>query len=111
VAVLQVLRYARHTPHPVIGMAPEGGDFPGGVLGSLPPGVGRFMHLLSQSCPLVLPVGVWKDEGCIMMKFGLPYELEVPEGLSPQTRDRLVGDTVMHHIAMCLPERLRGAYS
>jgi hypothetical protein len=109
-AVLKVLHYAMHTPMPVIGMAPEGGDMPGGVLGKLPPGAGRFMHLLSETCPKVLPVGVWKDRGRIYLKFGSPYQLEVPVRLSAQARDKSVAETVMHHIALCLPERLRGEY-
>ena len=110
-AVRNVLEYASRTSKPVIGMAPEGGDQPGGVLGILPPGVGRFMHLLSQSCPNVIPVGVWKEQGCINLRFGKPYQLELPSGLSAHERDSLVGDIVMHHIAMLLPERLRGRYT
>ena len=109
-AVRKVLRYARNSTQPVVGLVPEGGDSPGGVLGRLPPGAGRFMHLLSQSCPLVLPVGVWKDMERINLQFGSQYQLKVPVGLSAHERDRLVGDTVMGQIALCLPERLRGQY-
>jgi len=109
-AVRKVLSYAKHSTQPVIGLVPEGGDYPGGVLGSLPAGAGRFMHLLSQSCPQVLPVGVWKDGGRINLIFGRLYQLVVPAGLSANVRDGLVGDTVMRHIALCLPERLRGQY-
>lgn len=109
-AVLEVLNYSHHTPHAVIGMAPEGGDQPGGVLGQLPAGVGRFLHLITQSCPDVLPVGVWKEAGRINLKFGSPYHLDLPGGLSTHARDKWVGDTVMHHIAQCLPVRLRGEY-
>ncbi len=109
-AVLQVLKYARMTPHPVVGMSPEGRDFPGGVLGSLPSGVGRFLHLLNQYCPLILPVGVWKVDGIINVKFGDPYQLDVPGGLSAHERDAYVGNIVMRAIALCLPERLRGEY-
>jgi hypothetical protein len=110
VAVRKVLRFARQTPQPVIGMAPEGGDHPGGVLGKLPPGVGRFVYLLSPSCPNIMPVGVWKEGGSIILKFGSPYQLEVPPGHSAHELDRLVGDIVMHHIAVLVPERLRGEY-
>ena len=109
-AVLKVLHYAKHSSQPVIGLVPEGGDSPGGVLGLLPPGAGRFMQLLSQSCSLVLPVGVWKDGARINLKFGHGYQLEVPARLSTHERDRLVGDSVMRHIALCLPEKLRGHY-
>jgi hypothetical protein len=111
IAVRGVLKYASQTPRALIGMAPEGGDQPGGILGNLPPGVGRFMHLISQSCPNILPVGVWKEQGCIHMKFGSPYHLDVPVGISAHARDALVGDIVMHHIAMLVPERMRGSYA
>ncbi len=109
-AVRKVLNYANHTPHAVVGMAPEGGDQPGGVLGKLPPGVGRFMQLLSQSCPNIIPVGVWKENGCIQLNFGSQYNLDVPPGLSAHERDRVVGNIIMRHIAVLLPERLRGEY-
>jgi hypothetical protein len=109
-AVRAVLKYARETSQPVIGMAPEGRDSPGGVLGTLPPGVGRFIHLLSQDCPLILPVGVWTEADRINLKFGKLYSLEVPGGLAAQQRDRLVGHTVMHQIALLIPERFGGAY-
>jgi hypothetical protein len=108
IAVRQVLRHARHSSCPVIGMAPEGGDQPGGVLGKLPPGAGRFMYLISQSCPHVIPVGVWKEQGCINMKFGSPYQLYVPPNLSAHDLDQLVGGLVMHHVAELLPGKLRG---
>jgi hypothetical protein len=109
-AVREVLRYASHTPQAVIGMAPEGADQPGGVLGEIPPGVGRFLYLISQSCPHIIPVGVWKEQGCINLKFGSPYQLDVAPDLSAHQRDAVVGEIVMHHIAVLLPERLRGKY-
>ncbi len=109
-AVMRVMHFARHAAQPVIGMAPEGRDFPGGVLGSLPSGVGRFLYLLSQCCQLILPVGVWKESGMIYVKFGEPYRLDVPGGLSSHDRDQLVGNIVMRAIAQCLPFRLRGEY-
>jgi hypothetical protein len=110
VAVRKVLHYACRTVNPVIGLAPEGGDTPGGVLGKPPPGVGRFIYLLSEYCPMLLPIGVWTAGRQIILKFGEPYHLEVPVGLAAKERDRWVGDTVMHHIALHLPERLRGDY-
>jgi hypothetical protein len=109
-AIRSVLNYASHTPGAVIGMAPEGGDKLGGVLGELYPGVGRFLYLISQSCPNIIPVGVWKEQGCIRVSFGSPYQLEVIPGLSPQAIDQRVGGIVMRHIALLLPERLRGKY-
>ncbi len=109
-AVRQVLRYAKLTSNPVIGLVPEGGDHPGGVLGSLPPGVGRFMQLLSQPCQNVIPVGVWTAEGRINLKFGSPYLMEIPSGLPAHARDKHVGEITMRHIAELMPEGLRGAW-
>jgi hypothetical protein len=110
VAVRQVLRFAKISSNPIIGLAPEGGDQPGGVLGELPSGVGRFVHLLGTSCSNIIPVGVWKEAGCISIIFGKPYKLEIPTGRSAQELDRLVGNIVMSQIAKLLPERLRGQY-
>ncbi len=109
-AVRSVLKYARKTTHPVVGMSPEGGDQPGGVLGRLPTGVGRFMQLISLSCPNILPVGVWTEAGCIHLKFGSPYQLEIPVQSPAKERDTWVGETIMNHIAVLLPETLRGEY-
>jgi len=109
-AVRQVLSYASHAVHPVVGLAPEGADTPGGVLGKLPPGVGRFITLLSEYCPQILPVGVWKDNGQIRLKFGQPYRLSLPADLTAKERDRWVGDTVMQRIAALLPYPFRGDY-
>jgi hypothetical protein len=68
------------------------------------------LHLLSQSCPEIIPVGVWKQAGVIHLVFGKPYQLEIEPGLSAHERDTLVGGTIMGHIAELLPERLRGEY-
>jgi hypothetical protein len=109
-AVRQVLSYVSQTAHPIVGLAPEGADTPGGVLGKLPPGVGRFIYLLSEYCPQILPVGVWKDTRQIKLKFGNPYQLSLPVGLTAKERDSWVGATVMHRIAALLPSHLRGDY-
>ncbi len=109
-AVREVLHYARQAHPAVVGMAPEGGDQPGGILGALPPGVGRFLFLISRSCPHILPVGAWKERGRIHLSFGAPYQLEIAPGLPPDELDRLVGQIVMRRIAVQLPERLRGEY-
>jgi hypothetical protein len=109
-AVRRVLSYARSNHLPMVGIAPEGRDIPGSVLGTLPSGVGRFMHLISQYCPQVVPVGLWKEDGIVNLNFGCPYQLEVQAGLKADERDQQVGEIVMRHIAARLPERLRGGY-
>jgi hypothetical protein len=109
-AVRKVLRFASYSSLPVIGLAPEGSDSPGGVIGQLPSGAGRFIHLLTQFCPHVLPVGVWSEGKQLNLKFGNPYQLAIPVGISVHVRDKLVGDSVMRAIAQCLPEHFRGEY-
>jgi hypothetical protein len=110
-AVRHILRYAKETPHPLVGLAPEGGDTPGGVLGPLPPGVGRFIYLLTRYCPQILPAGIWTKNNRIHLKFGPPYRLDIPVGLSAIEREGLVGKTIMLHTAELLPDHLRGEYT
>lgn len=109
-AVRHVLNYARHGSHPVVGLAPEGRDFPNGVLGRLPEGAGRFIHLLSRYCKVIIPIGVWVEAEIIHLKFGDPYRLVIPDELSSGQRDQLAGEIIMQHIAIQLPEGLRGVY-
>jgi hypothetical protein len=72
--------------------------------------VGRFMLLISQSCPNLLPVGVWKERDCIHLNFGSPYRLEISNQLTSAQRDVQAGKIVMNNIASLLPARLRGDY-
>ncbi|MEW6716153.1 MAG: hypothetical protein AB1345_01430 [Chloroflexota bacterium] len=109
-AVRSVLRVARQTPGVIIALAPEGRDNSGGVLGPLPPGVGRFIEKLMHTCQRILPIGVYEDANHFCLNFGLPFTLDLPQGLTPRERDRKVGQTVMQAIARQLPDQLRGEY-
>jgi hypothetical protein len=109
-AVRAVLKYARETPLPIIGLAPEGADTRDGILGPLPPGVGRFVHLLNHYCPLILPVGIWMEDGRVNLNCGELYPLELSNVQSAAERDHVVGQIIMQHIAQLLPENLGGNY-
>jgi hypothetical protein len=110
-AVRRVLAYARATPRPVVGLAPEGGDAPGGVLATPPSGVGRFMlHLAARGLPLA-PVGGYESDGAFCLHFGPSYRLRLPPGLSADERDARASQIVMQQIAALLPAQLRGAYA
>jgi hypothetical protein len=109
-AVRHVLNYAAHTANPIIGLTPEGGDTPGGVLWDLYPGTGRFIQMLCRYCPWIIPIGVWSEAGEVRLEFGEAYRLQVPGGLTVDERDQAVGEVVMRRIAELLPERLRGKY-
>jgi hypothetical protein len=109
-AIRSLLTYARRTPNPVIGLAPEGADHPNGVLGPPPAGLGRFITLLAPTCEVILPVGIFEEGGHLCAQFGAPYRLEVPARLSPEQVDQRVSQVVMGAIARQLPAALRGSY-
>lgn len=110
-AVRRVLLYARRHDHPVIGLAPEGYDMPGNVLGRPPAGAGRFIAHLAPHIQSILPVAVFEADGYLCVRFGERYALDVPGGERPDFIDRFTSDAVMRAIALLLPPYLRGVYS
>ena len=109
-AVRRILEYAHHTPNPVIGLAPEGTDYPGGVLGAPPPGLGRFVARLAPLCQVILPAGVFESGGHLCVQFGEPFALQVPASLPRDQLDAYVIQTVMCAIARQLPPSLQGEF-
>jgi hypothetical protein len=110
-AVRQVLAYVHGTTYPVIGLAPEGSDSPDGTLQWPPMGVGRFvLHLSGRGLALV-PVGSFEAGGALCLRFGKPYCLTIPPGLSVHERDRRASQVMMQHIAQQLPAHLRGEFA
>jgi hypothetical protein len=106
-AVRRVLKYARQAERPLIGLAPEGGDFAvPGRLAEPPSGVGRFILHLSALGLEISPVGIFEDGECLCLRFGPRYHLETFPQLSASVRDRSASQQVMQHIAGLLPERL-----
>lgn len=106
-AVRRVLEYARRAPRPLIGLSPEGKDWPGGVLGQPPPGAGRFIGHLAQWCPDIVPVGLYQEGDDLCLRFGPPYRLEL---FPAKTMDREISQQVMRAIARQLPAHLRGEF-
>lgn len=109
-SVRQVLTFARESDQPVIGIAPEGSDQPGGILGTPPPGVGRFIKQLAKHCKRIIPIGVYEDDNRLNISFGEPFELEITANHAADQIDRDVSRQVMCAIAKQLPASLRGAY-
>jgi hypothetical protein len=122
-AVRHVLQAARQSPRPVLGLSPEGRDFPGGALGQPPYGVGRFIYQLFRTGYVILPAGVHEENGALCIRFGKPYKLGHPHShatgeIDPKTFrlitqrqiDLLLNRTIMRRIAVLLPKRLRGAF-
>jgi len=109
-SVRQVLAFARSHPQAIIGLAPEGGDQPGGLLNWPPVGAGRFILLLADLGFPLLPVGCFEEGGAFCLHFGEAYHLKIPGGLTSKEKDYATARSVMQNIAPLLPERLRGKF-
>lgn len=104
-AVLRAVRLARQVAQEggLMGLAPEGQDFSGG-LGRPPPGAGEFIALLVQAGLPLLPAGVAEVDGHLRVSFGPPFAPDV-SARRPE-RDRAVVGQVMEAIARQLPQEL-----
>jgi hypothetical protein len=110
-AVRMILAAARRSPAPLLAIAPEGQDPPGGVLMQPPPGVGRMLARLAQAGCRFYPLGIYEQGEEIVTNFGPGFQLSLPGGLSPDEIDRQAADQVMCAIAALLPPGLRGEYA
>jgi 1-acyl-sn-glycerol-3-phosphate acyltransferase len=109
-SVRATLAYARSHPQAILGLAPEGGDQPGGVVKMPPSGAGRFILLLAEQGFPLLPVGCFEESGAFCLRFGTPYPLQIPRRLGADEKNRQAAKVVMSAIAAQLPERLRGEF-
>ena len=109
-SVRQVLAFAKSHPQAIIGLAPEGGDQPGGLLNWPPAGAGRFILLLADLGFPLLPVGCFEEAGAFCLRFGEAYRLQMPPNPGTDEKDRQCAQTVMSAIAAQLPEHLRGEF-
>jgi len=110
-SVRAVLKYVKEHPDTVLGLAPEGADQLDGRLSAPAPGVGRFALLLAGSGYAFVPVGAYEADGVFCLNFGPAYELTVPSGSSSAEKDAQAARIIMEHIAVLLPEGLRGEFA
>lgn len=110
-AVRAVLGYLRSTKDPVLGLAPEGHDSPGGVLTRPAAGFGRFALLLAKAGLTFVPVGVYEADGGLHLRFGAGYRLSLSSDLSSEEKDRRAALIIMRNIAGLLPAHLRGEFA
>ncbi len=103
-AVRRVLKAARQSERPLIGLAPEGGDFATpGRLTDPPPGAGRFiLHLCALGLEIA-PVGIFEEADCLCLRFGPRYRPDALPGLPASARDRTASQQVMQRIAESNP--------
>ena len=109
-SVRRILKFARETGEPVVAIAPEGQDHPGGILGIPPSGVGRFIAQLAKYCQRITPIGVYEEDQCLCLSFGPAFELDISQKLPADEFDFHISQQVMKTIASQLPEKLRGKY-
>lgn len=110
-AVRRLLSAARQQPPPLIAISPEGQDTPGGALMRPHPGVGRMLARLAELGNAFYPLGVYESTDSLVLDFGPPFTLCLPQGLNPDEVDRQAADLAMQAVAARLPECLRGAYA
>lgn len=124
-AVRQILLFARQRLQPVLCLAPEGGDAPGGALQMPPSGSGRFIWRLAELGLEIVPLGVYESDTQLRLHFGKAYSLlqkiharssmdialDKAGSFSTRWLDRIVAQIVMGEIAALLPEQLRGDIS
>jgi hypothetical protein len=110
-SVRRALVFAKTHPQAILGLAPEGGDQPGGLVNWPPAGAGRFVLLLTEQGFPILPVGCFEEAGEFRLRFGAACQLDVPDGLSSKEKDAAAARVVMQKIALILPERLRGEFT
>jgi 1-acyl-sn-glycerol-3-phosphate acyltransferase len=108
-AIREVFTNIKADPNTLVAFAPEGRDFPGGVLGMPPGGSGKFLLELSRRLGLVYPVGIFEEGGGLHLYFGAPFDLcsIIRESrLDPDSASRVV----MERIASLLPGYLAGEF-
>ena len=110
-AVKNALKRIKQTEDTILGLAPEGADQMDGQLTMPPSGAGRFGLLLAGAGAAFVPAGIFETDGAFCLHFGPAYRLSVPSGLSPDEKDRAAAKSIMKHISVLLPERLRGEFA
>mgnify|MGYP000117192104 CR=1 FL=1 len=110
-SVRAVLNFIRSNAAPIIGLAPEGGDQPHGIIRMPPSGLGRFALLLAEHGLQFLPVGIYEKDGSLCLNFGRRYALSVRDFATRDEVDLKASRTIMEHIAALLEEPLRGNFT
>ncbi len=108
-AIRGVFKHIKENPDALVTLAPEGRDYPGGVLGMPPAGSGKFLLELSRRLGPVYPVGIFEEGGTLNLRFGAPFDLCSiirESALDPDSASRVV----MEHIACLLPAHLAGEF-
>jgi hypothetical protein len=109
-SIRHVMNFIRSTPRPVVGLAPEGREYAGGVLGDPPPGTGRFMLQMARQGLTIVPAAIYEMDRALQVSFGPHYSLVAESAALSENTDSAMSRLVMGHIANLLPMNLRGAF-
>ncbi len=104
-ALRQMARTLAQAP---VGLTPEAAG--SGRLVEPPRGSGLFLAYLTRRGFPLLPVAVWEEGETLVIDFGEPFRLSVPDGLPTEEQDRLAREQVMVGIGRLLPREYWGAY-
>ena len=110
IAIRELFQLAMTNKDMSFAFAPEGRDYPGGVLGKTPPGFGRFIREFCRMGFRIQPAAIYEEDSNLILKFGNPFSLMDREGGSRQIEDDEISNQIMTAIARLLPSRLRGGY-
>lgn len=110
VAIRELFQLARANKDISFAFAPEGRDFPGGVLGKAAPGFGRFIYEFCRLGFQIQPAAIYEEKSSLILKFGKPFSLMNVEGGSRQIEDDEISNQIMTAIARLLPPRMQGGY-
>jgi len=107
-SIRHVMNYIRRTPRAVVGLAPEGREYAGGILGDPPPGTGRFMLQMARQGLTFVPAAIYEQDSSLHVSFGDNYNLVAESADLSENTDSALSRLVMEHIASLLPRDLRG---
>ena len=100
-SIRKLLRFIRENPQTILCIAPEGQDFKFDKFGKPPEGTGKFIFQMQKQLKQIIPVGVWEENGRLILKFGEPYTLD--KGLKCEDSDMEISNLVMAKITSLLP--------
>ena len=99
--IRKIMRFIHENPETILCIAPEGQDFEHGKIGKPPEGTGKFIIQIQKLLEQIIPVGVWEENGRLILRFGEPYKLN--EGCKYEDSDMEISNLVMDKIASLLP--------
>jgi hypothetical protein len=100
-SIRKLMRFIRENPETILCIAPEGQDIEHGKIGKPPEGTGKFIFQIQKHLGQIIPVGVWEENGRLILQFGKPYTLD--KDYQYEGSDMEISNLVMDNIASLLP--------